>query len=201
MGQERDVDDDMSSPTLRISIHIRCPENYCDDGWKQANSISHPIRTMKEICRCLESLPVKPKLKIDVYTEDTFTMDREHRFRRRLESFLPVHQSTNTTATRCVHIHRQTPLLDTVRGMATADIFVPASSYLSAMAAYFSNALVVLADEDSRRTQYFAPHLQDECPTRVVPVQDTPALAQALTTLCQTKGVILQGVGETKPRS
>lgn len=177
-GYLNDNNGDSHILTLRIAIHIRCPEDYCPDDWKQANSITHPIRTMQEISRCLESLNniQQPNLSIDVYTESVFALDREKAFCRRLEAFLPP-----TT----IHVHRQTPLLATVQRIATADLFVPASSYLSAMAAFFCNGLVVLPDEASRKVQYFAPHLKDACPTNIVSVQDSHALTQALETLCK----------------
>ena len=182
------VDSDSQNHHLRIAIHIRCPEEYCADDWKQANSITHPIRTMEEISRCLESLNLQLPLHltVDVYTERVFTVDRENAFCRRIDKAFSSPQTTMT-----INVHRQTPLLSTVQGMATADLFVPASSYLSAMAAFFCNSLVVLPDEASRRTQYFAPHLNEGCPTNIVPVQETQALVHALETLCQEKGIIL----------
>ena len=171
--------DAQSQRHLTVAVHIRYPEDYCTDTWKQANSIDHPLDTLERMTQCLESLALEVNMTIDVYTEESFPHELEQDFGRRLEKFL-VQGSV-------VHFHRQTPLLSTVQGMATADVFVPASSYLSAMAAFFSNSLVVLPDEETRRTQYFAPHLKEGCPTRIVQAQHTELLTQALAKVCRVQ--------------
>ncbi|KAG7365531.1 hypothetical protein IV203_038735 [Nitzschia inconspicua] len=73
-------------------------------------------------------------------------------------------------ALAAVRVHRQTPLFETVQTVATADIFIPASSYLSAFAGFFHHggdtldqdifpSLIIMPEESTRRHKYFAPHL------------------------------------------
>jgi hypothetical protein len=95
--------------------------------------------------------------------------------------------------------------------MATADIFIPASSYLSAFAGFFQTSLIVLPNESTRRRQYFEPHLSEKYRQNfrtgsgvdkgldarssigsvvtipIVPVEDNEALKLALSGLLELK--------------
>ena len=167
-----------SSRVFRVAIHVRVPEDYCEQNWKDANSIAHSIRTMQSIHKHLQNLEAsenKVYLTVDVYTETSFTSDSELELRRSLESLSSIVR---------IMVHRQTPLLSTVQDMAVSDIFIPASSFLSAMVSYFHNSLIVLPDEETRCSKYFAPHLKyDGCP--IVQVQNEEDLLERLEDLCQ----------------
>lgn len=120
-----------------------------------------------------DSSSLVPNLTMDIFTEDVFSKENEALLKDALESlelFLPP--SNQEEASSQIQINRQTPLLDTVKKMATTDIFIPASSFLSAFAAFFHSSsggstvsydfmpsLIIMPEEATRRTKYFAPHL------------------------------------------
>ena len=245
--------------TVRIAVHIRVPEDYCSQEWKDANSISHVMTTLEilqlSILQSHENRSSfgniddhdteydhdhhqdqqdlgerqqrqRHRFVLDVYTENSFTKEKElilmeflratmvsgnengstHRLLFEVNDDDVCHSTTldaNASFGKVIRLHRQTPLLDTVQGMATADIFIPASSYLSAFAGFFQTSLVVLPNESTRRQQYFEPHLsyRAQRPKRkdtnledggvgssnvtipIVPIEDSEALTSALTEL------------------
>jgi hypothetical protein len=143
---------------IRIAVHIRVPEDYCPVEWKEANAMHHAWKVLQEIHEQLQSFGKHESnqisLAIDLYTEKSLTFGHFKEFRKAVEG-LPSALPTT------LKLHRQTPLLEAIRGMATADVFIPASSYLSALVAFCAapSTLVIVPNESTRRTQYLAPHL------------------------------------------
>ena len=175
---------------IKIVAHIRVPEDYCPQEWKDANSVDHIVSTLQTIQQQMDGQKgmYTDNSVLHVFTESTFSDDNEAILRR--------HRPDLT-------IHRQTPLLDAVRQMATADILVPACSYLSAFAGFFQTSLIVLPNEEIRHSKYFAPHLkydddgggddddddnivEAKCP--IVRVEDTERLMHALEQVLGKKG-------------
>jgi hypothetical protein len=171
---------DASSPCIRVAAHIRVPEDYCSQEWKDANGLSHVLGALSALSEQWERFLQEHhhynddddddnrrcKLSLDVFTEDRFSTDGE-------ATLLTAISSMDAFDDGSVRIHRQTPLLDTVQSMATCDVFIPASSYLSAFAAFFHcgsskcdsgnndyhPSFILLPEESTRREKYFAPHL------------------------------------------
>lgn len=156
---------------IKIVAHIRVPEDYCSQEWKDANSVEHVLFTLQTIQQQLDGLDGNYiESVLYVYTESAFSDDNEAILREQWPDLI---------------LRKQTPLLDAVQQMATADIFVPGCSYLSAFAGFFQTSLIVLPNEDIRHTKYFAPHLQYndknaqvKCP--IVRVEDQEAVQIAL---------------------
>jgi hypothetical protein len=178
---------------LRVVAHIRVPEWYCSKVWKDANKMSHVIDSLRvikkqwglvvtEMCSASSNRRNNraiPRLTLDIYTESVFSEENEALLLDEVKSMNPFvsigHSNDDMVAS--INIHRQTPLLDTVKSMATADVFIPASSFLSAFAAFFHSApvasvdtnhipsLIIMPEEATRRTQYLAPHLTYAAPT------------------------------------
>ena len=140
---------------LRVAAHIRVPESYCSAKWKKANDMSHVMDTLKVLKEqwdrvvhdlnkdgdAYEGLVHRP-LTLDIFTEKDFTTENEALLLdaiKSLDLFVPPPTDERDHArTLPIRLHRQTPLLDTVQSMSTADIFIPASSYLSTLASFFS---------------------------------------------------------------
>ena len=145
--------------------------------------MTHVIDTLKVLkeqrCRianeamgndCKRRLPL---LKLDIFTESEFSKENEAALLDevgRLQLF-EAEPCNGDNIQASIEIHRQTPLLDTVEKMATADILIPASSFLSAFAAYFHSSssnveadhilsLIIMPEEATRREKYLAPHLK-----------------------------------------
>jgi hypothetical protein len=163
-----------TSSSIRVVGHIRVPEDYCSQEWKDANRTSHLINALsilaEEWNRLKDELDDKKQFKmvLDIFTEETFSMDNETELLTALSTIDMFDEDS-------IRINRQTPLLDTVQSMATADIFIPASSYLSAFAGFFHASTcrspqqqqqqqqpssILLPEESTRREKYFAPHLK-----------------------------------------
>lgn len=152
--------EDNQSGVLRVVGHIRVPEYYCEKVWKDANSIRHLLDTWKEIHEVLETIELKNvTLSFQVFTEDSFPPEQEHLLLDGLAGM----------GCLGVQVHRQTPLLPCVQSMATSDIFIPASSFLSAFASFFQTSLIVLPNEATRHDKYFAPHLKHSSTTPFIP--------------------------------
>ena len=169
---------------IRIAVHIRVPEKYCDSAWKAANAVIHPWNVLQQINVHLQSIKEEEEacqplqLLVEVYTESAFGFDQYKFFRSALAKL--------QTATQ-LKLYRQTPLLDTIQSMATADILIPASSFLSAFTVYFASALVLVPQEETRRTQYLAPHLayaEIHPSFRIVKIEDDTCVRKELIELC-----------------
>ena len=160
---------------LNIVLHLRVPEVFVSLEWEEANRISHAVATLEKVWEQisihLEDFDGPEKkstiIHLDIFTEESFTRVMELELMESLcKSGTPIRDNigavpiSNSVATSNITVHRQTPLLPTVQSMAVADIFIPASSYLSSMAAFFQTSLIVLPNEATRRHTYFATHLK-----------------------------------------
>ena len=125
---------------LRIAAHLRVPEEFCPQSWKDDNAPSKLTAALERI----QSVGVDlDSCQVEVYTEERFLVDDERRIKE-LCQYSKVYRGTSAT------------LLSDVMSMATADVFIPSSSHLSTMVGYLSHGLIVLAD--SSRWEYFEPH-------------------------------------------
>jgi len=186
---------------LWIVAHIRVPEDFCDQEWKDANSVQHFLDTFRLVqAKLLEVSSTSvdadrssDDLKhttliytLDIYTEACFSKSQELELRQ-------VLQDDSRVVPFCLTVHRQTPLLPCVQAMATADIFIPASSFLSAFAAFYQTSLIVLPNETTRHDKYFLPHLRHsktkkdasiiESLCKLVRVEDDETLTRAISEL------------------
>ena len=127
---------------LCIAAHVRVPEDFLPQRFKDDNHIDKLIQTLNIIVPCCNENPI-----IHVYTEETLTEEDERRLKRFADCTI-VRGNTRT-------------LLDDIMGMATADIFIPSSSHLSALVGYLTSGLIVLSD--SSRLDYFQPHIELGC--------------------------------------
>lgn len=163
------IEENDSCRKLNIVLHIRVPEVFVSNEWEEANRISHAIATLEKVWEQI-SIHLKdldgPEnestiILLDVFTEESFTRVMELELIESLcKSGIPIRDNDIGAAPITITVHRQTPLLPTVQSMAVADIFIPASSYLSSMAAFFQTSLIVLPKEPTRRHTYFATHLK-----------------------------------------
>jgi hypothetical protein len=138
--QLRDSAKMSSTPHFRVAAHIRVPEDFCPQFWKDDNNVMRLLSALDEMKEYgLEA----EKCDLDVYTEDRFTDADEDILRRRYKN---------------ARIHRGSPetLLHDVKRMATSDVFVPSSSHLSAIAGYLSHGLIWISHES--RWGYFDTH-------------------------------------------
>lgn len=165
---ERLIRSDSQPRTLNIVGHIRVPEDYCSQEWKDANSMDHLLTTLDVVHRILQHQLSKNNItatvqtiSLEVFTEACFPESEEARLSQDLSSkWIPLLALPDgRTLPVEFHLHRQTPLLACVQSMASADILIPASSFLSAFAAFFHPSLVVLPNEGTRHDKYFAPHI------------------------------------------
>lgn len=161
-----DVDDDSSSSSnsriLRIAAHVRVPEEFTPQFWKEDNHVSKLIAALDTLgvdvaeprdsatgTSCSLNLrngknSKSVQVQLDVFTEQAFTAADEALLKQKYAQQVCVHRGTTQT------------LLDDIRHMATADMFVPSSSFLSAFVGYLTHGIILIADPS--RWQYFAPH-------------------------------------------
>jgi hypothetical protein len=126
---------------IHICAHVRVPEDFCPQTWKDENHVSK-LRASLEALE--HSRTISPgRYSLDVYTEQRFSNEDEQLLKTRFPNAI-VHRGT------------QDSLLGDVKQLATADIFIPSSSHLSAFVGYLSHGLIVLSDES--RMDYFHPH-------------------------------------------
>lgn len=154
--QQRSENWQPPSRRLQIVAHVRVPEDFCPQSWKDDNHISH-------VLSALQDLP-DDNFDLDVHTEEGFSIDDEQLLRSRYPQ---------------AHIHRgnASTLLEDLRNMASADLFIPSASHLSALAAYLSHGVVLI--DPRRHGNYFHPHAQ-LCPERLVQVGDCGRLKKIM---------------------
>jgi hypothetical protein len=145
-SQEWKRNSDQSSKRMRIAAHVRVPEHFCPQSWKDDNHVS-------KLCHALENFLkasglLMEECELAVYTEARFSLDDERLVRSQYQQ-ARIHRGTSKS------------LLGDLEAMATADIFIPSSSYFSAIAGYLSHGLILLSD--SSRWEYFKPHFDLGC--------------------------------------
>jgi hypothetical protein len=144
----------------RIAAHVRVPEEFCPQYWKDNNHVSKLIQVLRQFqpnkadhVGAPAPLPPLQECQIDVYTEENFDADQE----ALLLSFV----NSNSSAVP-IGIHRGSSLslLHDIQDMAMADFFVPSSSHLSALVGYLTRGVILLLQDCPLRSQYFQPHLE-----------------------------------------
>jgi hypothetical protein len=138
---------------LRIAAHVRVPEDFTPQSWKDENNIWKLVGALSALQA--NGLNLDDDCDIAVYTEEHFSVNDEKIIFERFRN-VRVLRGTNQS------------LLADVRALASADILIPSSSHLSAIAGYLSHGLLVLSH--SSRWDYFAHHQELGC--QMVEVSD-----------------------------
>jgi hypothetical protein len=125
---------------LRIAAHVRVPEEFCPETWKDENHPKHLITALRALERHLVAVE---KSDVAVYTEESFSEKDETELRKQFPNVRVVRGTSST-------------LLEDIRALATADVLIPSSSHFSAIAGYLSHGLIVLSNPS--RLEYFKPH-------------------------------------------
>eukprot|EP00978_Attheya_sp_CCMP212_P021346 scaffold62187_cov37-Attheya_sp.AAC.2 len=133
---------------FRIAMHIRVPEEWCPQVWKDVNHVDKFESALRVIHDSIaKDQNTFSSIKVDVFTEDRFSIEAESKLR----CILPK----DTTFT----IQRGSPttILSDLQTMACADVLVVSSSHFSALAGYLCtpSCLIVLADDQN---DYFDTH-------------------------------------------
>jgi len=134
------------SPRPVCSVHIRVPEEWCCNVWKEMNCVHHYADTIYQICN------VDPRFHdtVTVFTEESFTTESENV----LKSVCPkvnIHRGTNST------------IVSDLQQMSSSDLLVVSASHFSALAGYMlsSSALLIVANESENT--YFEHHKKLGC--------------------------------------
>ena len=164
-----------SSSVLRVAAHVRVPEDFCGAGWKEDNSIKRLTHGLQK----LQGLLNDHNWELNVYTEASFRNEDE---------------VTLKNVIGHVHVHRGSTetLLSDMKEMATADLFLPSASHLSALVGYLSTGGIILTL--ASRLEYFQCHA--DLGSHVVDVNDQEklrALVQMVTGKKQMKKDDSQG--------
>jgi hypothetical protein len=140
---------------LRIAAHVRVPEEFTPQSWKDENNIWKLMDALSALQANGLNLDGDGDdadddgdCDIAVYTEERFSVDDEKLLLERFRN-IRIFRGTNQT------------LLADVQALASADILIPSSSHLSAIAGYLSHGLLVLSH--SSRWDYFAHHQELGC--------------------------------------
>jgi hypothetical protein len=125
---------------LRIAAHVRVPEEFCPETWKDDNHHKHLIYALRSLERHIVAVE---KCDVVVYTEEAFSETNEMELQEHFPNARVVRGTSST-------------LLENIRALATADVLIPSSSHFSAIAGYLSHGLIVLSNPS--RWEYFKPH-------------------------------------------
>jgi hypothetical protein len=148
---------------LRIAAHVRVPEEFTPQSWKDENHVWKLIGALSALQVNAAGLNLDDDCDIAVYTEENFSVDDEEFLLGRFRN-IRVLRGTNQS------------LLADVQALASADILIPSSSHLSAIAGYLSHGLLVLSH--SSRWDYFAHHQELGC--RLVEVSNQKGILHHL---------------------
>ena len=137
---------------LRIVAHVRVPEDFTCQHWKDDNHIDKLYAVLDTILQTteLQMIPVT----IEIYTEEQFDRTNE------LEL---MHRYQNRAHVQEVQVHRGTTeslLKDIQCIVQRADVFIPSSSYLSAFCGYLFPVPGIMVVSHPSRWQYFTSHQQ-----------------------------------------
>jgi hypothetical protein len=142
---------DLKRRKLRVTAHVRVPEDFCPQQWKDDNHISKlfpALKKLKQLMSYREDDNVEKDLELSIYTEERFSKEDE----ALLKEYYPLAN---------VYRGNSDTLLSDVKALSSADILIPSSSHLSAMAGYLAHGLIVLSDPS--RWDYFQPHKELGC--------------------------------------
>jgi len=129
------------SSRLRIAGHIRVPEEFCPLFWKEENNVDKIIEALDFLQS--NGLNLDDSCDIEVFTETTFSTTTELLLHERYKQ-ITIFRGTDET------------VLHDLQSLATADIMIPAASFLSALAGYLSHGLIILPHRS--RDRYFEAH-------------------------------------------
>lgn len=129
------------SSRLRIAGHIRVPEEFCPLFWKEENSVDKLIEALDFLQS--NGLNLDEGCDIELFTEKTFSTKMELLLHERYKQ-ITIFRGTDET------------VLHDLQSLATADIMIPAASFLSALAGYLSHGLIILPHRS--RDRYFQAH-------------------------------------------
>lgn len=145
---------------FQVAAHVRVPEAFCGDSWKEDNSVDKLIHGLRQI----QGLISDNDWALDVYTEEAFREEDEDALRKEF-GHVRVHRGSSNT------------LLSDLQQMATADLFLPSASHLSATVGYLSTGVTVLTHAQSRMA-YFQYHIDLGC--TIVDVNDETNMRLAI---------------------
>lgn len=137
---------------LRIVAHVRVPEDFTSQSWKDDNSVEKLYLALDTILQYIDYRMID--VKIDIFTEEQFALTSELEFIERYQKHPSVED---------LRVHRGTTdsLLNDIKDIVrTADIFIPSSSYFSAFCGYLFPPPGIIVLSHSSRWQYFASHEQ-----------------------------------------
>ena len=136
---------------LRVAAHVRVPEDFCPQQWKDDNHISKlfpALTKLEQLMSCRDDGKAEEDWELSIYTEERFSKEDE----ALLKEYYPLAN---------VYRGNSDTLLSDVKALSSADILIPSSSHLSAMAGYLTHGLIVLSDPS--RWDYFQPHRELGC--------------------------------------
>jgi hypothetical protein len=157
---------------LTIAGHVRVPEDFCPQSWKDDNHVRHLIAALENLDQ--HTLAVD-QCNLQVYTEERFSKEDETLLR---QTFPQAHVIRGTNST----------VLDDVQALASADILIPSSSHFSALAGYLSHCPIVLSNHS--RWEYFQPH-SELAPSRLVEASDIGKIGNTVD--LHERNLILEG--------
>jgi hypothetical protein len=141
---------------FRVAIHIRVPEEWCPQFWKDANHVDKFASALEVIYNSTNPTERKGgdnqsnplSVKVDVFTEDRFPVEAE-------TDLQLICRPDNIVCT--IYRGSSASILTDLQTMSCADILVASSSHFSAMAGYLctSSCLIVPVDHQN---EYFEPH-------------------------------------------
>ena len=137
-----------------IAAHVRVPEAFTSSDWKEDNHIMKLCGALDVLFRNWNTArwTNSPNVLLEIYTEENFLIADEQ--------MMLTRYSTNECTVRVFRGSTST-LLHDVQQMATADLFIPSSSHLSAFCGYLTHSIILISDPS--RWEYFSPHRQLGC--------------------------------------
>jgi hypothetical protein len=144
---------------IRVAAHVRVPEEFNSDVWKDDNHVMKLCSALDILlsnidCTIQKRIQNPRRIVIEIYTEERFLMRDEQMMKDR-------YQNKNDLVDVQVHRGSTETLFDDIHNIATSDIFIPSSSYLSAFCGYLSQGIILISD--TSRWQYFTTHSHLGC--------------------------------------
>jgi hypothetical protein len=166
------TDSSMSDP-LRIGVHVRVPEDWCGNQWKEDNYVSHVIETLQSLQR---SLPTGAWECVALNVVSEIALETSGQAAVLRQAFPQATFSLGN------------PIVNEIKHLALSDIFLPAASHLSALVGYFvspQNSLILLPVRRNR-CPYLEPHIALGAPV-IVADGDNQSFVAALQILWRRK--------------
>lgn len=137
---------ELDEHVLRIAIHLRVPEVWCTARWKSDNDCSNVVEVLTAL------IDIDPRLlhvKIEMFTESSFPQELACLMTESCPN-LTIRRGTTET------------VLDDIKEMACADIFIASCSHFSAFVGYLCTpaCIIILANKEDG---YFTQHMNLGC--------------------------------------